>query len=112
MVIVAMYFNIILFFPLMSYLLLLSLPLTLFHPLLLLLLHLPLSLSLSRQDRADQPPTTMWPPHLSQKSHISQTRKPKSNYTHNLEHQRPNKITKSLNLKQIKIQNPQNQERT
>ena len=45
----------------------------------------------SKQDKVVQPP------HLSQKSHLYQTPKPKSNYTHNSKQQKPNKITKSPN---------------
>ena len=54
-----------------------------------------LPLSSSKQDKAG--PATVQPPHPSQKSHLYQTPKPKSNYTHNSKQQKPNKITKSPN---------------
>ena len=53
--------------------------------------------SSSKQDKVVQPPTTIQPPHPNQKSHLYQTPKPKSNYTHISKQQKPNKITKSPN---------------
>ena len=55
--------------------------LSLTSDLLLTLFHL--SLFASKQDRASQRPTIAQPLHSSQKSHLSQTPKPKLNYTHN-----------------------------